>query len=154
MGSGERIHVKEQGEGAEMRKLAEGKWSGMRHTLTCEEMFVDACDLDVRLCRARHDQAVDDALRDSLRHRMPQQALHHHGPRLRKQRIVSGARHVRERRVLQRRRGSRGEAQYLAGPAVDRALELRCRVLCGSWCKPRWYFCFRAGAVQVTRYAP
>ena len=95
-------------------------------------MFVDARDLDVRLCRARHDQAVDDALRDSFRHRMPQQALHHHGPRLRKQRIVPSARHVRKRRVLQRRRGSRREAQHLASPAVDRTLELRCRILRGS----------------------
>lgn len=98
-------------------------------TLTREEMFVDACELDVRLCRARHDQAVDDALRDGFGHRVPEQTLHHHRPRLREQRRVPRARHVRERRVLQCRRGRRHEAQHLARPAVDRALELRCRVL-------------------------
>ena len=100
--------------------------------LTCEEVFVDACELDVRLCRARHDQAVDDALRDGLGHRVPQQALHHHRPRLRKQRPVPRAGHVRERRVLQRRGGRRHEAQRLARPAVDRPLELRGRVLQGG----------------------
>ena len=39
--------------------------------LTCEEMFVDARELDVRLCRARHDEAVDEPLRDRLGHRIP-----------------------------------------------------------------------------------
>ena len=111
-------------------------WGGKKEQaaalLTCEEMFVDACELDVRLCRARHDQAVDDAFRDGLGHRVPQHALHHHRPRLREQRPVPRAGHVRERRVLQRRGGRRHEAQHLARPAVDRPLELRGRVLRGG----------------------
>ena len=55
--------------------------------------------------------------------------------------VVAGAREVRERRVLQRGRGHRREAQRLARPAVDRALELRGRVLsCARFTKhpSRW----------------
>ena len=87
-------------------------------------------ELDVRLCRAGDDQAVDDPIRDGLGHRMSQQALHHHGPRVRrKQHRVPSARQVRQRRVLQRRRGHRTKAQCIARPAVDSALKLGCCVL-------------------------
>jgi len=93
---------------------------------------VDARELNVGFCGARDDQTVDDAVRDALGHRMPQQALHHHGTHVREQPRLPRAREIRKRRVLQRRRGRGREAEHLARPAVDRALELRCRVLCGA----------------------
>jgi hypothetical protein len=52
-------------------------------TLTCKEVFVDARELYVGLSRTRDDQAVDDAVRDTLSHGMPQQALHHHRTHIR-----------------------------------------------------------------------
>jgi hypothetical protein len=52
--------------------------------------------------------------------------FYHHRPRLRKQPCIPCARQVRERGILQRRRGCRRDAQDLACPAVDRTLELRC----------------------------
>ena len=105
--------------------------------LTCEEVFVDARELNVGFCGARDDQTVDDAFRDTLGHRMPQQALNHHGTYVREQRRLPRAREIREGRVLQRRRGCRREAEYLARPAVNRALELRCCVLCAVGAFPK-----------------
>lgn len=104
----------------------------MRQTPTREEVLVDARELNVGFCGARDDQTVDDAVRDALGHRMPQQALHHHRTRVREQRRLPRAREIRERGVLQRRRGGRREAEHLACPAIDRALELRRCVLCGA----------------------
>jgi hypothetical protein len=95
-------------------------------------MFVDMTELDVCICHARHDQAVDKPLRDDLSHRVPQQTLHQHRPRLHIQPRIPRARHVRERRILQRRRGCRRNAQDLVCPAVDRTFELRCGVLRGG----------------------
>ncbi len=92
-------------------------------------MFVDTCELDVRLCRTRDDQAVDETLRDGFSHRMPQQTLYNHRSSLHKQSRIARARHVRKRRILQSRRGCRGDTQHLTCPAVDCALQLRCDVL-------------------------
>ena len=101
--------------------------------LTCEEVFVDARELYVSFCGARDDQTVDDALRDSLGHRMPQQALHYHRPHVLKQSRLARAREIRERGVLQFRVRRGCETQRFACPAIDRALELRRRVLlCAS----------------------
>jgi hypothetical protein len=117
-----------------MRKTGRGWCVGiLGRGLTCEELFVDARELYVSFRRARDDQTVNDSVRDGLSHGMPQQALHHHRAHVRKQGRVSRARQIRERGVLQSRRGRRREAQHVARPAIDRALELRGRVLsCAS----------------------
>jgi len=63
-------------------------------------MFMDTSELDVRLCRTRHDQAVDETLRDGFSHRVPQQTLHHHRPRFHKKTRIPCTRYIRERRIL------------------------------------------------------
>ena len=94
---------------------------------------MDARELYVSFCRARDDQTVDDAVRNSLGHRMPQQALHHHRPHVLKQSRLARAREICERGVLQFRVRRGCETQRFACPAIDRALELRRRVLsCAS----------------------
>ena len=109
-----------------------GRWwkvEGGRRT--CKEVFMNTCELDVGFRRTSDDQAVYYAVRYGFGHRMPQQALHHHGPCVgRKQNGVPCAREVRQRRFLQRHSGHRREAQCVVGPTINRALELGCRVLC------------------------
>ena len=92
-------------------------------------MFVDARELDVRLGGARHDQAINDALRYRLGHRVPQQALHYHRPHVCEQWAITRAREVRQRRRLQRSWGGRRNAHHVARPAVHRSFKLRRRIL-------------------------
>ena len=93
---------------------------------------MSARELQVRLERARHDQGVNDAFRDNLGQRVPQEVLHCHWPYVREKRcVVPNVGNVCQYRFLQRFRGCGGDAQHLACPAIYRTLEPQRRVLCG-----------------------
>jgi hypothetical protein len=62
------IHVQGAGErerggvGARNAERAMVKLRVCDETLMCEDMFMDTTELDVYICHARHDQAVDKLL--------------------------------------------------------------------------------------------
>lgn len=92
---------------------------------------MDASEPQVLLDRVRHDEGVNDAFRDHLCQRVPQQVLHRHRLHVRERRDnLPHVRNVRQHCLLQRSGGRGASAQDLSCPAVDRTLELRRRILC------------------------
>ena len=93
-----------------------------REALTSKDVLVYPRQLDVRVRRVRHDQAVDDTLGDSLSHSVSEETL---DLEARSTRCVrSGFRgiiveNVRKRSIAKGVEGYKGCADNVCGPAIN-----------------------------------
>lgn len=100
--------------------------------LTSEDMFVDPCELNVRLAGIRYDKAIDNSFRYRLRHRMTEISLDLHGRALDMVNLqTSGRRDVGQNCSTDIAKWGRRSADNIRCPAIDQLVELRSGTLVG-----------------------
>ena len=112
--------------------MSNGCQRGVVLVRTREDVFVDACQLDIRLWGVGDNEAVNNAFRDGVGDRMPEETLD-----LDTRRVWGVCRdlgrvivkHVCERRLVESVGGSGRSTGNVRGPSVDLSFQPRSSVL-------------------------